>query len=67
MAIAKILPITAQGVIPVPFGQGTIMTKGFDDAGQIVVQYLAITPLHFTLEIALELGGSLNLPHSDRP
>ena len=38
-----------------------------DDAGQIVVQYLAITPLHFTLEIALELGGSLNLPHSDRP
>ncbi len=47
MTIAKTLPITAQGVIPVPFGQGAIMTKGFDDAGQIVVQHLAITPPSF--------------------
>src|SRR6218665_3018637 len=66
VAVAVVLPVASQGGVSVLHCKLYIVREGRYDLLQIGVQHGAVWPFSLSLEIPLECGCRLNLPHEDR-
>ena len=67
VAVSEVFPLSDQSVVAVVRLERLVFHEEHEDREKIAVECRLVAALEFTLVVPLELAGTLNRPHEDRP